>query len=79
MYTKTSSIHTFWSILLYFVFFIFRPYIIVEQGKPLVKAKHIRRLLRNEMTFDDFLLKGLVEYLVMIEKEHAKLFIFSQT
>jgi hypothetical protein len=44
--------------------FVSRPYIIVERGQPRVKRKHIQRLLRNEMTFDDFLVKGLVEYLV---------------
>ena len=43
-----------------------RPYIIVERGKPRVKRKHIQKLLKNEMNFDDFLSKGLIEYLVNI-------------
>ena len=38
----------------------------MENGQPKVKPKHIRRLLRNKMNFDDFLVKGLVEYLVNI-------------
>ena len=45
-----------------------RPYIVVENGKPLVKNKHIKRLLRKEMCFEDFLAKGLIEYLDVNEE-----------
>ncbi len=45
-----------------------RPYIIVEKGRPRVKSKHIQRLLRDEMCFEDFLTKGLVEYLDVNEE-----------
>ena len=52
-----------------FLFTNFRPYIIVNpNGKPRVKSKHINRLLKNEMTFEDFLTKGLVEYLDVNEE-----------
>ena len=46
-----------------------RPYIIVEpNGKPKVKNKHIKKLLKEEMKFEDFLTKGLVEYLDVNEE-----------
>ena len=46
-----------------------RPYIIVEpSGQPRVKNKHIKKLLRQEMKFEDFLTKGLVEYLDVNEE-----------
>ena len=46
-----------------------RPYIIVDpNGKPRVKNKHIKRLLKEEMNFEDFLTKGLVEYLDVNEE-----------
>merc|ERR1719500_2124125 len=46
-----------------------RPYIIVEpSGRPKVKNKHIKKLLRQEMKFGGFLTKGLVEYLDVNEE-----------
>ncbi len=46
-----------------------RPYIIVEpSGRPRVRSKHIKKLLRQEMDFEDFLRKGLVEYLDVNEE-----------
>ena len=46
-----------------------RPYIIVDpSGKPRVRNKHIKKLLNEDMVFDDFLTKGLVEYLDVNEE-----------
>jgi len=46
-----------------------RPYIIVEpNGRPKVRNKHIKKLLKQEMKFEDFLTKGLVEYLDVNEE-----------
>lgn len=42
---------------------ICRPLIVVENGESLVKNEHIAKLIAGEMSFDDFLHHGLVEYL----------------
>ena len=40
-----------------------RPYIIVENGKPILNDRHISLLKKGVYKFDDLLLKGLIEYL----------------
>ena len=35
-----------------------RPYIIVSNGKPRVKQKHVDRLIAGKMDFERFLVKG---------------------
>ncbi|KIY47676.1 beta and beta-prime subunits of DNA dependent RNA-polymerase [Fistulina hepatica ATCC 64428] len=47
---------------------ICRPMIIVENGRPRVTAEHIALLKKGAATFDDFLKKGLVEYLDVNEE-----------
>ncbi|KAG5645621.1 DNA-directed RNA polymerase III subunit [Asterophora parasitica] len=47
---------------------ICRPMIIVEDGRPKVSSKHIALLKKGAVTFDDFLRKGLVEYLDVNEE-----------
>ncbi|KAF9006949.1 hypothetical protein BDQ17DRAFT_1389117 [Cyathus striatus] len=47
---------------------ICRPTIIVENGRPKVTLEHILQLKKGNVTFDDFLLKGLVEYLDVNEE-----------
>ncbi|KAJ7619526.1 hypothetical protein FB45DRAFT_931011 [Roridomyces roridus] len=47
---------------------ICRPMIIVEGGRPRVRAEHIELLKKGSVTFDDFLRKGLVEYLDVNEE-----------
>ena len=57
-----------------------RPYIIVlPNGKPKVKNKHIQKLLRSEMTFEDFLTKGLVEYLDVNEENTCLVALYEAT
>ena len=53
-----------------------RPYIIVEKGQPRVTEKHITKLLRGEMEFNDFLAKGLVEYLDVNEENDSLIAIY---
>ena len=53
-----------------------RPYIIVEKGQPRVTEKHITRLLKGEMEFNDFLAKGLVEYLDVNEENDSLIAIY---
>lgn len=48
-----------------------RPYIIVKNGKPAVKQKHIDELNRGIRKFEDFLDDGLVEYLDVNEENDS--------
>ncbi|KAF9074479.1 hypothetical protein BDP27DRAFT_1214540 [Rhodocollybia butyracea] len=50
---------------------ICRPMIIVEDGRPRVTSNHISELKRGELTFDDFLRKGVVEYLDVNEENDS--------
>ena len=56
-----------------------RPYIIVSsKGKPKVKEKHIKRLINEQLTFDDFLGKGLVEYLDVNEENDSNIALYER-
>ena len=48
-----------------------RPVIVVEKRKPLVTESHIRKLIDNEMDFDDLLNEGVIEYLDAEEEENT--------
>lgn len=50
---------------------ICRPMIIVSNGQPRVTSEHMAAMRRKEMTFDDFLAQGLVEYLDVNEENDA--------
>ncbi|THH28177.1 hypothetical protein EUX98_g6005 [Antrodiella citrinella] len=50
---------------------ICRPMIIVEGGQPRVTQNHITQLKKGDFTFDDFLHKGLVEYLDVNEENDS--------
>ncbi|KAI0944521.1 DNA-directed RNA polymerase III subunit [Taiwanofungus camphoratus] len=50
---------------------ICRPMIIVENGKSRVTSDHILQLKKGLLTFDDFLRKGLVEYLDVNEENDS--------
>jgi DNA-directed RNA polymerase III subunit RPC2 len=50
---------------------ICRPMIIVEHARPRVTAEHIVLLKAGKLTFDDFLVKGLVEYLDVNEENDS--------
>jgi DNA-directed RNA polymerase III subunit RPC2 len=50
---------------------ICRPYIIVKDGKSKLKADHLRLLQRGKVTFDDFLKRGIIEYLDVNEENDA--------
>ena len=55
---------------------ICRPYIIVKNGKQKLKPEHLRLLQMGKATFDDFLNRGIVEYLDVNEENDALITIY---
>lgn len=43
----------------------------MSNGKPRVKSKHIKQLIKDDLAFDDFLTKGLIEYLDVNEENDS--------
>ena len=52
---------------------ICRPIIIVEKGKSKVTTRHLKALRKGTLTFDDFLARGLVEYLDVNEENDSNI------
>ncbi|KIV99904.1 hypothetical protein, variant [Verruconis gallopava] len=57
---------------------ICRPLIIVENKKSKVTARHLALLRDKKMTFDDFLAKGLVEYLDVNEENDSDIAMYEK-
>jgi DNA-directed RNA polymerase III subunit RPC2 len=55
---------------------ICRPLIVVEKGKPLVNAHHLKQLKSGTMDFEDFLSRGLVEYVDVNEENDSDVAIY---
>lgn len=52
---------------------ICRPLIIVENGKPKVAKKHLEALRTGAMDFDDFLYRGIIEYVDVNEENDSNI------
>ncbi len=55
---------------------ICRPLIVVEKGKSRVTVRYLKALRRGSMDFDDFLSRGLVEYLDVNEENDSNIAIY---
>jgi len=48
-----------------------RPLIVVENGSSRLKSEHLVQLEQNEISWDDLISKGIIEYLDAAEEENA--------
>lgn len=55
-----------------------RPYIIVKNGKPKVRDRHIQELVQGFRSFEDFLHEGLVEYLDVNEENDCSVALYEK-
>jgi DNA-directed RNA polymerase III subunit RPC2 len=55
-----------------------RPYIIVKKRQPQVTSQHIEQLCHGIMCFEDFLHRGLVEYLDVNEESDSEIAIYEK-
>ena len=57
---------------------ICRPLIVVEDGKSKVTSRYLKSLRKGTMDFDDFLVRGLVEYLDVNEENDSNIAMYER-
>ena len=57
---------------------ICRPLIVVEKGRSRVTARYLKSLRKGTMDFDDFLSRGLVEYLDVNEENDSNIAVYEK-
>ncbi|HDD70913.1 MAG TPA: DNA-directed RNA polymerase subunit B, partial [Candidatus Woesearchaeota archaeon] len=50
---------------------VMRPLVVVKDGIPLLTEKHIKQLQRNELSWDELVKQGVIEFLDASEEEDA--------
>lgn len=55
-----------------------RPVLVIKEGKPLLTEEHIKKLQRNELSWNDLVKEGVIEYLDAVEEENALIAFFEK-
>ena len=55
-----------------------RPLIIIKDGQPLLTEKHIKQLGKNEISWNDLIKEGIIEYLDAGEEENSLVAFFEK-
>ncbi len=55
-----------------------RPLIVVREGQPLLTEKHVKQLEKNEISWNDLVNQGIIEYLDAAEEENALVAFFEK-
>src|SRR3989338_7795895 len=55
-----------------------RPLIVVREGQPLLTEKHLKQLEKNEISWNDLIKQGIIEYLDAGEEENSLVAFFEK-